>query len=97
MSGWDVLILLMVAAIVGAIAQMIAGFSRGGFLVAIVVGFFGALLGMWMWRLTGAPELLVLQVGNYRFPIIWSVIGGVVFVVIISLISPRRTYLRPTV
>ena len=43
MNVWEFLILLLVAAICGAVAQAIAGFSRGGLLVAIAVGFIGAL------------------------------------------------------
>ena len=56
MGIWEFLILLLVAAICGAVAQAIAGFSRGGLLVAIAVGFIGALLGMWIQRATGAPD-----------------------------------------
>src|SRR5262249_54411671 len=44
----DFLILLVVAGICGAIAQSIAGLSRGGCLVAIAVGFIGALIGMYL-------------------------------------------------
>ena len=42
----EFLVLLLVAGLCGAVAQAIAGFSRGGFLVAIAVGFIGALLGI---------------------------------------------------
>src|SRR6266545_1110099 len=61
MNVWEFLILLLVAAICGAVAQAIAGFSRGGFLVAIAVGFIGALFGTWIQRVTGAPEIFVVQ------------------------------------
>jgi uncharacterized membrane protein YeaQ/YmgE (transglycosylase-associated protein family) len=85
----EFLILLLVAAICGAIAKAIVGFSRGGLLVAIAVGFIGALLGMWLQRATGAPEIFLLQVGDTQFPIVWSIIGGVVFTAIVSLLTPR--------
>ena len=42
MSVWDFVILLLVAGICGAIGQAIAGYSRGGCLVAIALGFIGA-------------------------------------------------------
>ena len=45
MSIVDLLILLVVAAVCGAVGQRIAGFSRGGCLITIVVGYIGALLG----------------------------------------------------
>jgi uncharacterized membrane protein YeaQ/YmgE (transglycosylase-associated protein family) len=87
MSALDFLILLLIAAVCGAIAQAISGFSRGGLLVAIAVGFIGALVGMWLQRLTGLPELFTIQVGGNAFPIIWSIIGGVLFAVIVGLLT----------
>ena len=90
MSVLDFLILLLIAAVCGAIAKAIAGFSRGGFLVAIAVGFIGALLGMWLQRVTGLPEIFTIQVGGSAFPIVWSIIGGVLFAVIVGLLTSSR-------
>ncbi len=87
MSVLDFLILLLVAGICGAIAQAIVGFSRGGFLVAVAVGFIGALLGVWLQGLTGLPEIFTVDVDGHQFPIIWSIIGGVLFSAVVSLIS----------
>jgi uncharacterized membrane protein YeaQ/YmgE (transglycosylase-associated protein family) len=87
MSALDFLILLLIAAVCGAIAQAISGFSRGGLLVAIAVGFIGALVGMWLQRLTGLPEIFTVQVGGNAFPIIWSIIGGVLFAVVVGLLT----------
>ncbi len=89
MNIWEFLILLLIAAVCGAVAQTIAGFSRGGLLVAIAVGFIGALIGMWIQRSTGAPEIFVVQIGEAAFPLVWSIIGGVLFAVVISLLTPR--------
>lgn len=91
MTALEFLILLLVAGICGAVAQAIAGFSRGGLLVAIAVGFIGALLGVWLQGATGLPEILVVQVGDKAFPIVWSIIGGVLFSVVVSLLTaPTR-------
>jgi uncharacterized membrane protein YeaQ/YmgE (transglycosylase-associated protein family) len=92
MTVLEFLILLLIAALCGAVAQAIAGFSRGGLLVAIAVGFIGALLGMWLQRFTQLPEIFTVQIGNSTFPIVWSIIGGVLFSVIVGLLtSPTRT------
>lgn len=92
MNIWDFLILLLVAALCGGVAQAIVGFSRGGCLVSIAVGFIGALLGIWLQNVTHAPEILTLEVGDTRFPIVWSIIGGVLFVAVVSLLTrPTRT------
>ena len=93
MTILEFLVLLLVAAICGALAQAIAGFSRGGLLVSIAVGFIGALLGMWLQRITGLPEIFTIQVGDTAFPIIWSIIGGVLFAAVVGLLT--RPAARP--
>lgn len=90
MSVIDFLILLLIAAICGAVAQAIAGFSRGGLLVSIAVGFIGALLGLWLQRATGLPEIFTIEVGGQAFPIIWSIIGGVLFAIVVGMLTTRR-------
>jgi len=87
MTLLEFLVLLLVAGVVGAIGQSIAGFSRGGCLTSIAVGFIGALLGVWLQRQLRLPELFVIAIGGTAFPIIWSIIGAALFVAIIRLIS----------
>jgi uncharacterized membrane protein YeaQ/YmgE (transglycosylase-associated protein family) len=84
-------ILLIVAGICGALGRMIVGDSRGGFLLSIVIGFIGALLGMAMARALNLPEVFAFSVGgSSAFPILWSIIGAAVFVAIIHLLSRGR-------
>jgi uncharacterized membrane protein YeaQ/YmgE (transglycosylase-associated protein family) len=84
------LLLLLVAGICGAIGQAITGYSHGGCLVSIALGFIGALLGTWLAGKLGLPELIVIPVGSWHFPIIWSIIGAALFVALINLISRPR-------
>lgn len=86
----DFLVLLLVAGLCGALGQAISGYSRGGCLVSIALGFIGALIGVWLARALHLPEVLVLPVGGTGFPIIWSIIGSALFVAVISLISRSR-------
>lgn len=90
MTLLDVLVLLLVAGICGALGQAIAGYSRGGCLVSIALGFVGALLGMWIARLMGLPELFPVRIGGASFPIIWSIIGSALFVALLTLITRSR-------
>jgi uncharacterized membrane protein YeaQ/YmgE (transglycosylase-associated protein family) len=90
MELWDVLVLLAVAGVCGAIGQAIAGFSRGGCLVSIALGFIGALLGVWIARTMGLPELIPLVIGGKSFPIVWSIIGSALFVAVLGLVSGGR-------
>ena len=86
----DLLILLLVAGLCGALGQAITGYSRGGCLVSIALGFIGALIGMWIARKLGLPELFAIDIGGTRFPIIWSIIGSALFVAVISLLTRNR-------
>lgn len=84
------LLLLLIAAICGALGQSIAGYSLGGCLVSIAVGFIGALLGVWLAGALGLPELFVVDVEGQAFPIVWSVIGATIFALAVGLISRGR-------
>ena len=86
----DVLLLLLIAGICGSLGQAIAGYSRGGCLVSIALGFVGALLGMWLARMMGVPELFPVRIGTANFPIIWSIIGSALFVAVVALLTRRR-------
>ena len=86
----ELLVLLVVAGVCGAVGQAITGYSSGGCLVSIAVGFVGALIGVWLARTIGLHELFAVNIGGTRFPIIWSIVGSALFVAVIALISGRR-------
>jgi uncharacterized membrane protein YeaQ/YmgE (transglycosylase-associated protein family) len=90
MTLFDLLILLIVAGICGALGQAITGFSRGGCLVSIALGFVGAVVGLWLARTLNLPELFPVRIGTTSFPIIWSIIGSALFVALIALLTRRR-------
>lgn len=90
MTLLDLIVLLIIAGLCGALGQAISGYSRGGCLVSIALGFIGALLGMWLARQFGLPELFAIQIGTTNFPIIWSIIGSALFVAVIALITRSR-------
>ena len=90
MNWIDVLILLLVAGVCGSLGQAISGYSRGGCLVSIALGFIGAVIGLWLARQFQLPELFAINIGGTKFPIIWSIIGSALFVAVISLISRSR-------
>jgi uncharacterized membrane protein YeaQ/YmgE (transglycosylase-associated protein family) len=84
------LLLLVIAAVCGAVGKAIAGSARGGLVVSTVLGFIGALLGPWVARQLALPEPFTVTIGGYPFPILWSIIGAALFVAIIHLVSRRR-------
>jgi uncharacterized membrane protein YeaQ/YmgE (transglycosylase-associated protein family) len=89
MTLFDLLFLLLIAGLCGAIGQAIAGYSRGGCLVSIALGFVGAVVGLWVSRALGLHELFALRVGGSTFPVVWSILGSALFVAFIGLLTRR--------
>lgn len=91
MSVLEFLSLLLVAGAAGALGQALAGYSRGGCLASIALGFIGALLGTWLAGLLGLPRLLALRIGGEPFPVLWAIAGAALFVAVLGFLSrPRR-------
>jgi uncharacterized membrane protein YeaQ/YmgE (transglycosylase-associated protein family) len=93
MTLMGLLVLLLIAAVAGAIGQSIAGYSLGGCLVSAAVGLIGALLGGWLAGATGLPELFVVQIGGWPFPVVWAIIGATLFTLLVGLLTRPRTRL----
>jgi uncharacterized membrane protein YeaQ/YmgE (transglycosylase-associated protein family) len=87
MTILEFIVLLLIAGICGSLAQALVGYSHGGCLVSIALGFIGALFGTWLARVSGLPEMLAIQLGDRSFPIIWSIIGAALFAAVLSLIT----------
>jgi uncharacterized membrane protein YeaQ/YmgE (transglycosylase-associated protein family) len=83
------IVLILIAAICGAIGRAIAGGVRGGLVTSIALGFIGALLGPWVAVQLKLGEPLMVNVGGHPFGILWSIIGAALFVAIIHLVSRR--------
>jgi len=90
MTWLEILVLLLVAGICGGIARSLVGYSHGGCLASIALGFIGALLGMWLQRQFNLPELFELRIGEQPFPVIWSIIGATLFAAVLSMLTRRR-------
>lgn len=90
MSLSGLLILLLIAAICGGIGQSISGYSMGGCLISIVVGFIGAFIGKWLASELGLTYLLPVNIDGETFPIVWSIIGSALFTLVIGLITRGR-------
>ena len=84
------IVLIVIAAICGAVGRALAGGARGGLIVSTALGFIGALLGPWVARQFHLSEPFVVRASGYSFPILWSIIGAALFVAILHLLSRRR-------
>jgi uncharacterized membrane protein YeaQ/YmgE (transglycosylase-associated protein family) len=85
----EFLLLLLIAGICGAVAEMIVGFSPGGFLVSIIIGLLGAYVGSWLAGVLGLPPVLAVSApaaGGFAFDIVWSILGAILLLLIVSLV-----------
>jgi uncharacterized membrane protein YeaQ/YmgE (transglycosylase-associated protein family) len=90
MTVLELIVYLVIAGICGAIARAIAGGTGGGFIISILLGFLGAFLGTWIARHLHLPEPLTFDIDGHPFPIVWSIIGGVILAGIAhALMRPR--------
>lgn len=90
MSFLEFIILLIIAGVCGSIGQAISGYSRGGCLLSIVIGFIGALIGMGLADFFNLPELFTFRAGGVAFPVIWSIIGATLFVALVGFLTRKR-------
>lgn len=95
MTIMEFVLLLVLAGFAGALGQVIAGYSRGGCLVSIALGFIGALLGGWISRGLGIGSLLLVRLGDQPFPLDWSIAGATLFVATVGFLSRSRRLKAP--
>jgi uncharacterized membrane protein YeaQ/YmgE (transglycosylase-associated protein family) len=93
MTLLEFVIYLIIAGICGAIARAVAGGTGGGFVISVLVGFLGAFVGTWLARMFHLPALVVIAIGGHPFPVVWSILGGLVLVALShALMRPRSRY-----
>jgi len=86
MTFLDFIILLVVSAILGSLGAAIAGADNRGCLTNIVVGFAGALIGMWLSTKTGIHDFLYFR----KIPVFWSVIGAALLIGVVQALTGSK-------
>ena len=88
------LVMILIAAVCGAVGKALAGGARGGLITSIALGFIGALFGPWLAGQLNLSEPLMLQVGGDAFPVVWSIIGAALVVALLHLMTGPRRWAR---
>ena len=94
MSLLETLILLAIAGLIGAFAEFLIGFSLSGIIGATIVGVVGALIGDWLARALSLPVILPIQVGTRTIEIVWTSVGSILLVALLSALRTRRSVAR---
>lgn len=84
------IVLIVIAAVCGALGKALAGGGTGGLITSIALGFIGAVLGPWVAGQLGLSEPLALHVSGQPFPIVWSIVGAALSVALLHLMGGRR-------
>ena len=87
------LLLVLVGAVCGAIAEFIVGWSPGGFVAAAVIGFAGALIGNWGAPLIHLPPLFTVRIEGHSIEVLWALLGSVALLIVLGVFR-RSTYNR---
>ena len=90
MTMLEFVVYLVIAGICGAIARAIAGGTGGGFLISVLLGFLGAFVGAWVARMVHLPAFIVIAIGGHPFPVVWSIVGGLILVALAHALMGRR-------
>lgn len=95
MNLLELLIVLIVAGLCGAVGELIIGFKPGGVLIAIIIGVIGAYIGNLLANvlLQGAPNLrqiVSISVGTIQFDLVWATVGSILVVWGLSALRGSR-------
>lgn len=91
----QLLILLVIAGICGAVAELIVGFSPPGLqvmLVSVIVGVIGAFIGGWIAETFSLPPITEIRVGNIRLNLLYTILGSTLLLVILQALRSGRQW-----
>jgi uncharacterized membrane protein YeaQ/YmgE (transglycosylase-associated protein family) len=94
MTILEFIIYLVIAGVCGAIARALVGGTARGFILSIFLGFLGAFVGTWIARMFHLPRLVAIAVAGHPFPIVWSILGGVLLAAFAHALTRPRYMAR---
>ena len=86
MSLIGFLVLLLIAALCGAIAAALVGITAAGCLLSVGAGLVGAFVGQWIAAEVGAPSFLTVGVEGQGIDVVWTIIGAMVVLIPLTLL-----------
>ena len=74
---------LVMAFVIGTLAQILTGYRKRRLFTTVVLGFIGVMAGDLLSKHFGFPDLHIINIFNIS--IIWSTLGAVLFIVLFRL------------
>ena len=90
------LLLLILSAGLGLLAQRILHLKLGGLFAATFLGLIGAYLGREMANLLHLPSWVAITIGHRIFPLEWSIIGAMLTVFVVASIAKSSSKQKKT-
>ncbi|MDX1394098.1 MAG: hypothetical protein R3195_06900 [Gemmatimonadota bacterium] len=85
-------VLLGISIVCSVVAQALAGYSVGGFVVSTGVGFIGAVFGMWLAEMMSLPRFYQITVDGTVFPLVWSIAGSAALVAVLGALTGKKRH-----
>lgn len=85
-------VLIGISVVCSVVAQALAGYSVGGFIVGTGVGFIGAVFGMWLASIMDLPSFYEITVDGTVFPLVWSILGSAFLVAVLGALTGKKKY-----
>ncbi|HEU4327647.1 MAG TPA: GlsB/YeaQ/YmgE family stress response membrane protein [Roseiflexaceae bacterium] len=87
----QLLILLVIAGICGALAELILGrrLGSGSLIITVILGVIGAYFGSWLSFSLGLPGYAI-EVGTMRMDLAWSLAGTLLVLALLSVVREGR-------
>lgn len=86
----NLVLMLIVAGVCGAVAQAVFGFQRTNFLVSVAIGVAGAYIGTFIASRFGLPSLLNFSLGSSTIDIVWAVLGSALLLFVYNFVESAR-------
>ena len=87
-NPWGIFLLVLIGTACGWFVHAAAPRPDQGLgLMGVMVrGFVGTLAGLWVAALVGLPDVFVLNFGGLAFPVLWALVGGIIFMMVFRIL-----------
>ncbi len=87
MNFLEIIILLFISGIACSISQVISGYSIGGCFLSVILGFIGAVSGIWIAHHFHFPEVLDIKFNSGSLPLFWALTGAILFSLMLNILN----------